>query len=115
MTGFCFGGGITWRTATKEPRLKAAIPYYGPPPPLGDVPDISAAVLGVYSDDPGDFANNGRDDLEAALKAANIRYEFKIYPGTQHAFNNDTGPRYNEEQANAAWKDSLAWFAKYLA
>jgi carboxymethylenebutenolidase len=115
MTGFCFGGGITWRTATKEPRLKAAIPYYGPPPPLGDVPDISAAVLGVYSDDPGDFANNGRDDLEAALKAAKIRYEFKIYPGTQHAFNNDTGPRYNEEQANAAWKDSLAWFAKYLA
>jgi carboxymethylenebutenolidase len=115
MTGFCFGGGITWRTATKEPRLKAAVPYYGPPPPLEDVPNITAAVLGIYSDDPGDFANNGREDLETALEAAGITHQTNIYPGTQHAFNNDTGQRYNEEQALAAWTDSLAWFAKYLA
>ena len=114
MTGFCFGGGITWRTATKEPRLKAAIPYYGPPPPLEEVPNITAAVLGVYSDDPGDFANEGRDDLDAALKTAGITYQINIYPGTQHAFNNDTSQRYNQEQALAAWADSLAWFAQYL-
>jgi carboxymethylenebutenolidase len=115
MTGFCFGGGITWRTATKETRLKAAVPYYGPPPPLEDVPTITAAVLGVYSDDPGDFANEGRDDLEAALKAARITYQINIYPGTQHAFNNDTGQRYNDAQAQAAWTDSLAWFGRYLS
>ena len=114
MVGFCFGGGITWRTATQEARLKAAVPYYGPPPPLDQVPNIKAAVFGVYSDDPGDFANEGRDDLEAALKAAGITYQIKIYPGTQHAFNNDTGPRYNEQQAIAAWNDTLAWFAQYL-
>jgi carboxymethylenebutenolidase len=114
MVGFCFGGGITWRTVTQEARLKAAVPYYGPPPPLDQVPNIKAAVLGVYSDDPGDFANEGRDDLEAALRAAGIAYQFKVYPGTQHAFNNDTGPRYNEQQAIAAWNDTLAWFAQYL-
>ena len=46
MIGFCFGGGITWRTVTQEDRLKAAAPYYGPPPPLDQVPNIKAAVLG---------------------------------------------------------------------
>ena len=46
MTGFCFGGGITWRCATQMPELDAAAPYYGPPPPLEDVPNITAAVLG---------------------------------------------------------------------
>jgi carboxymethylenebutenolidase len=114
MIGYCFGGGITWRCATQISELKAAIPYYGPPPPLEDVPNIKAAVLGVYSSDPGDFANEGRDALEQALKDAGITYEIKVYPDTEHAFHNDTSPRYNEEQAIAAWNDSLAWFAEYV-
>jgi carboxymethylenebutenolidase len=115
MTGYCFGGGITWRTATQAPELAAAAPYYGPPPPLEDVPNIQAAVLGVYSDDPDDFANNGRDELVAALEAAGITFQINIYPETQHAFHNDTGQRYNQEQALAAWNDTLAWFATYLS
>jgi carboxymethylenebutenolidase len=114
MTGFCLGGGITWRTATQEPRLKAAVPFYGPPPPLEDVPNITAAVLGVYSDDPEDFANEGRDELEAALQEAGTTYQINVYPDTQHAFHNDTGQRYDEEQAVAAWSDTLGWFAQYL-
>jgi carboxymethylenebutenolidase len=114
MTGFCFGGGITWRCATQMPELKAAAPYYGPPPPLDAVPDIKAAVFAVYSDDPGDFANEGRDELVAALEAAGVTFEIMVYPNTQHAFNNDTGPRYNEEQALAAWNDTLNWFATYV-
>jgi carboxymethylenebutenolidase len=114
MTGYCFGGGITWRAATQIAELKAAVPYYGPPPPLADVPNIRAAVLGVYSDDPNDFANQGRAELVAALEEARVTFEMKVYPGTQHAFNNDTGLRYNEEQAIAAWNDTLAWFARYL-
>ena len=114
MIGFCFGGGITWTTATQEPRLKAAVPFYGPPPPVEDVPNIKAAVLGVYSDDPGDFANEGRGDLETALQEAGITHQIKVYPGTQHAFHNDTGQRYNEDQAVAAWTDTLGWLAQYL-
>ncbi len=114
MIGFCFGGGITWRTATQEPRLRAATPFYGPLPPLDAVPNIQAAVLGVYSDDPGDFANEGRDALEQALQQAGGTFEIKVYPGTQHAFHNDTGQRYNEEQALAAWNDTLAWFQTHV-
>ena len=114
MTGFCFGGGITWRCATQMPELKAAAPYYGPPPPLDQVPNIRAAVLGVYSDDPDDFANEGRDELVQALEAAGVTFEIKVYPDTQHAFHNDTGPRYNEEQAIAAWNDTVAWFEQYV-
>jgi carboxymethylenebutenolidase len=114
MTGCCFGGGVTWLTMCQMPELKAAAPYYGPPPPLDQVLNIKAAVLDVYSKDLGDFANEGRDVLEAALTAAGVTFEFIIYPGTQHAFHNDTGQRYNEEQALQAWADTLAWFREYV-
>ena len=114
MTGYCLGGGITWRAATAIPELDAAVPFYGPPPPLDQVPNIEAAVLGVYSDDPDDFANEGRDELVAALEEAGVTFDIKIYPDTQHGFHNDTGQRYNEEQSLAAWADTLAWFDQYL-
>ena len=114
MTGFCFGGGITWRAATQMPELDAAAPYYGPPPPLEAVPDITAAVLGVYSDDPDDFANEGLEELTAALEAAGVTFQINIYPDTQHAFHNDTSPRWNEEQALQAWSDTVAWFETYV-
>lgn len=114
MTGFCFGGGITWRAATQIPDLNAAVAWYGPPPPLEDVSNIEAAVLGIYSDDTDDFANEGRDELEAALEEAGVTYQINVYPDTQHAFHNDTGQRYNEEQALAAWEDALAWFDQHL-
>jgi carboxymethylenebutenolidase len=114
MTGFCFGGGITWRAATQMSELDAAAPYYGPPPPLEDVPNIRAAVLGVYSDDPDDFANEGREELIATLEEAGVTFQINIYPDTQHAFHNDTSPRWNEEQALQAWNDTVAWFEQYV-
>jgi carboxymethylenebutenolidase len=114
MTGFCFGGGITWRAATQMPELRGAAPYYGPPPPLEDVPNIRAAVLGVYSDDPEDGANEGLEELTAALEEAGVTFQINIYPDTQHAFHNDTGPRWNEEQALQAWNDTVAWFETYV-
>jgi carboxymethylenebutenolidase len=113
MIGFCFGGGMTWRTATQEPRLRAGVAFYGPPPPSEDVPNITAAMLGIYSDDPGDFANEGLDELTAALELAGVTHQINVYPGTQHAFSNDTGQRYNEEQALIAWDDTLAWLAQH--
>ncbi len=114
MNGYCFGGGITWQAATVMPELRAAVPFYGPPPPLDAVPDIQAAVLGVYSDDPDDFANEGLEELEAALEEAGVTFQINIYPNSGHAFHNDTGARYSEEAALAAWEDTLNWFTEYL-
>lgn len=113
MTGFCFGGGVTWSVATAEPRLKAAVPFYGRAPDLGKVPDIQAAVLGIYAE-LDQRINAGIDTLEQALTEANITHQINIYPGVNHAFHNDTGQRYVEEQATQAWLDTLAWFETYL-
>jgi carboxymethylenebutenolidase len=115
MNGFCFGGGVVWRSTEQIPELKAAVPFYGAFPPLDQVSKIKAAVLGVYSSDPNDFANNMRDQLDQALSAANVTHKFNVYPGTMHAFHNDTGAAYNQDQALAAWRDAIAWFHQYLA
>ncbi|MBV9357032.1 MAG: dienelactone hydrolase family protein [Chloroflexi bacterium] len=114
MNGFCFGGGVTWRSTEAIDQLKAAVPFYGAPPPLEQVGNIKAAVLGVYSSDPNDFANAHRDDLDAALTAAGVVHQFKVYPDTHHAFNDDTGAAYNEQQALAAWSDATTWMKQYL-
>jgi carboxymethylenebutenolidase len=114
MNGFCYGGSVTYEVATKLPTLKAAVPFYGSTPGVDAAKNIKAAVFGVYSSDPNDGANRGRDDLDTALKAANVIHQFKVYPDTRHAFNDDTGRAYNQVQALAAWKDTLDWFAKYV-
>jgi carboxymethylenebutenolidase len=113
MTGYCFGGGITWWAATALPELKAAVPFYGPAPDLNQVPNIRAAVLGVYAEQDGRI-NAGKDALEQALIEAGITHQLTVYPGVNHAFHNDTGQRYVEAQATQAWLDTLAWFEKYL-
>jgi len=113
MTGYCFGGGITWRAATALPGLKAAVPFYGPAPELDQVPNIQAAVFGVYAEQ-DERINGGIEPLEQALADAGTTYQITIYPGVNHAFHNDTGERYVEEQATQAWEDTLAWFAEYV-
>lgn len=113
MTGYCFGGGVTWQVATALPQLKAAVPFYGRGPELNKVPDIQAAVLGVYAE-LDERINAGNEALEQALIEADITYQINVYPGVNHAFHNDTGQRYVEEQATQAWQDTLAWFETYL-
>jgi carboxymethylenebutenolidase len=113
MTGYCFGGGITWRSATALPELKAAVPFYGPAPDLEQVPNIKAAVFGVYAE-MDNRINAGKDGLGQALIDAGITNQMKVYPGVNHAFHNDTGQRYVEAQATQAWLDTLAWFEQYL-
>lgn len=113
MTGYCFGGGVTWRVATQMPELKAAVPYYGPHPDVADVPNIVAPVLAMYGELDSRI-NGGIPAIEAAMQANGKVYEKVIYPQADHAFNNDTGTRYNAEAAKDAWARTLAWFAKYL-
>lgn len=113
MTGYCFGGGMTWRVATTLPDLKAAVPFYGPAPELDQVPNIQAAVFGVYAE-MDERINAGKDPLEQALIDAGKTHQMKVYPGVNHAFHNDTGERYVEAQATEAWQDTLAWFSEHL-
>jgi carboxymethylenebutenolidase len=113
MVGFCFGGGVTWLVATHMPELKAAVPFYGPQPPVADVPDINAAVLAIYGER-DQRINQGIPAIEAAMQQNNKIFEKVIYPSADHAFHNDTGSRYNPEAAQDAWARALAWFEKYL-
>ena len=114
VVGFCFGGGLTWRLATEAPELKAVVPFYGPAPDLAKVPNIKAAVLGIYGGNDARI-NAGIPALEAALKKAGIKYQIKIYEGANHAFHNDTGANYNPAAAEDAWRMTLEWFRTYLA
>ena len=113
MVGFCFGGGVTWRCATQIPELKAAVPFYGPNPPLEDVPKIQAAVLAIYGA-LDTRITSGAATIEAAMKQNNKTFDKIIYPNANHAFHNDTGANYNPEAAKDAWAKTLAWFDKYL-
>jgi carboxymethylenebutenolidase len=113
MTGFCFGGGITWRCATQMPELKAAVPFYGPNPPLEDIPNVKAAILAMYGGTDTRI-NAGIPAVEDALKKANKTFDKIVYDGAGHAFNNDTGASYNANAAKDAWVKMLAWFDKYV-
>jgi carboxymethylenebutenolidase len=113
--GFCFGGGMTWALLDAgESRLAAAAPFYGPAPDSPDFTKAKAAVLGVYGELDA-RVNASRPQAEAALKAAGLKHEIKIFAGADHAFFNDTGDRYNAAAAAEANTALLAWFAKYLA
>jgi carboxymethylenebutenolidase len=77
------------------------------------VPGIEAAVLGIYGELDGRI-NAGIPEIEAAMLANGKTFEKIIYPGADHAFNNDTGSRYNAAAAQDAWAQTLAWFSQYL-
>ncbi|WP_144670058.1 dienelactone hydrolase family protein [Arthrobacter sp. U41] len=113
MTGYCFGGGITWQAATELPGLKATAAFYGPSPDLEKVPAIKPAVFGVYAE-LDQRITGALPALRAALAATDVRHQLTVYPGVDHAFHNDTGQRYDEAQATAAWNDTLAWFTRYV-
>lgn len=113
--GFCMGGGLVWRLlASGAPQLAAAVPFYGPVP---DNPDFagskSVAVLAIYAAR-DDRVNASMDAAKAALEAAGVVNEVVVEPDAEHAFFNDTGPRYNAAAAADAWRRVQDWFARYL-
>ena len=114
MTGFCFGGGMTWRVAAALPELRAAVPFYGMPIEPDKVGTIQAAVLAIYAEQ-DDRINQAIPAIEQAMQENRKVFRKIIYPGTQHAFHNDTRDRYVAESAKAAWSETLAWFAQHLA
>jgi carboxymethylenebutenolidase len=113
--GFCFGGGVTWRLiGSKDTRLAAAAPFYGPLPMGIDFVGSQAAVLGVYAET--DMNVNGtRDTAKSLLEAASLTHEIVTFPNSMHAFFNDTGARYAPDAASLAWAKVLEWFGQHLA
>jgi carboxymethylenebutenolidase len=113
--GFCFGGGMVWRLlASGEPRLSAAVPFYGPLPETPDFAESGAAVLGIYAANDTRITST-KDQAEAALTKAGLPHDLVVYPGVDHAFFNDTGARYDPTAAAQAYQKMLDWFGRYLA
>ncbi len=114
VVGFCYGGGMALRFAAANPKVAAAVPYYGSvPTPVSMMATTQAAILGQYGGT-DTRVNAGIPDLEKTLKDAGKTYEKKIYDGAGHAFNSDTAASYNETAAVAAWGETLTWLKKYL-
>ncbi len=116
MIGFCFGGGMTWLMLDSgEPRLGAAVPFYGPAPAEPDFSGSSqAAVLGIYAGN-DERVNASQPAARAALEAAGMTHELRTFEGVDHAFFNDTGPRYNAEAAAQAYDAMIGWFDEHLS
>ena len=113
ITGFCFGGGVVWRTIGEDETVAAAVPFYGPPPPLDQLAHTRAAALGVYAELDTNITGSAQSVM-AALENAGVPHDFVVEPGANHAFFNDTGDRYNPAAATDAWSRALDWFHQYL-
>ncbi len=111
--GFCWGGGMANRLAVLSPELKAAVAYYGIQPPAAAVKSIHAALLLHYAG-LDNRVNAGIAGYEAALKAAGKTFSVYVYPGVNHAFNNDTSSRYDKAAAELAWGRTVAFLHEYL-
>jgi carboxymethylenebutenolidase len=123
ITGFCWGGRITWLYAAHNPDLKAGVAWYGrvvgnaseltPKHPVDLAKDLKAPVLGLYGGADTGIPNDTVDKMRAALKegsAAAKKSEIHTYPDMPHAFNADYRPSYRKEAAEDGWKRCLAWF-----
>jgi carboxymethylenebutenolidase len=113
--GFCWGGGMSNQLAVHDPKLLAAVAYYGAQPKAEDVPNIKAKVMLHYAG-LDERIDAGIPAYEAALKANHIQYELFVYEGVNHAFNNNTSPtRYNEAAAKLAWERTTKLFKDTLS
>ncbi len=114
VIGFCYGGAMANLLATRLPDLAAAVAFYGNAAPLERVAQIKARML-IHFADSDERINAAWPAYEAALKAAGVAYQAHRYPGTQHGFNNDTTPRFDEAAARLAWQRSIAHLRSTLA
>ena len=114
VVGFCAGGGNVLDLAMNTDKLTAAVSFYGPlPNPIDPLRNITAPLLGIYAE--LDRGINARlAGLITAMTEAQKTYGLHIYPGTNHAFHNDTGARYDRAAACDAWSKTLAFFAQHL-
>ncbi|WP_347645179.1 dienelactone hydrolase family protein, partial [Comamonas thiooxydans] len=125
ITGFCWGGRITWLYAAHAP-LKAGVAWYGrlqgnkndlqPSYPLELVGQLKAPVLGLYGGKDTGIPLESVEAMKAALKtgsAAARASEFVIFPDAPHAFHADYRPSYREQAAQDGWTRMLTWFNRH--
>ncbi len=125
ITGFCWGGRIVWLYAVHNPRLKAAVAWYGfltgnvtantPRHPVDRTADLKCPVLGLYGAADQGIPVATIDRMKAAAAAAGKQkdVEFFIYEGVGHAFNADYRPSYRKEAAEDGWRRMLAFFKRH--
>lgn len=123
VTGFCWGGRITWLYAAHNPQLKAGVAWYGKlvgektmlqqKQPVDIALDLTAPVLGLYGGMDDGIPQDSVDTMRQALRAANSTSEIVVYPEAGHAFNADYRPSYHQESAQDGWQRMLTWFRQH--
>ena len=107
--GFCLGGGLSLKCATKSQSMKSAISFYGQPPATEDVPGISIPILDIHANQ-DEIINKAVPAWVGAMLEGGKDLTLKTYPRTRHGFFNDTRKEvYDREAANGAW-DITRWF-----
>lgn len=119
ITGFCWGGRITWLYAAHNPALKAGVAWYGrltgtasaltPRHPVDVAGALHAPVLGLYGGQDQGIPLADVDTMNAALAAAGGASTIHVYPDAPHAFHADYRPSYRKAAAEDGWKRALDW------
>jgi carboxymethylenebutenolidase len=120
ITGFCRGGRMTWMYAAHNPKIKAAVAWYGPldgkktdafpSHPIDVVDQIKVPVLGLYGGLDKGIPQSDVEAMKAKAAKDGVKAEFVVYPNAEHGFNADYRPSYNAEAATDGWKRMLDWF-----
>lgn len=112
--GFCMGGALSLRLACADAELGASVVFYGFAPPYEQLAGLKCPVLGLYAEnDPR--ITGAVPALAEAMKAQGKRFEHHVYPGTAHAFFNDSRANYKAEASRDAWARTLSFLATSLA
>jgi carboxymethylenebutenolidase len=123
ITGFCWGGRITWLYCAHNPRVKAGVAWYGrlvgdatpvtPTHPIDIAPTLKVPVLGLYGGKDSGIPIGTIDKMKAALAKGGSGSAFVVYPDAGHAFNADYRPSYVAADAQDGWTRALAWFKSH--
>ena len=111
--GFCWGGGQSFRYATNNPKLKAAVVCYGPAPDAAALGRIEARVLGVYGENDARI-NASLPSVDSSMKAAKKSFEHDVYPGTGHGFLKPGRQGSDTPQVEKAWERIVAFYRETL-
>lgn len=109
--GFCLGGGLSGKLATRFHKLDSCVIYYGEPPHPSDTPKITAPILTIHATHDELINAKIPDFVRAAIKSGKD-LTLRVYPHTRHGFFNDTNAEvYSKNAAKEAW-ELTTWFLK---